>query len=460
LGLGVLPLTEYYFSKFKPFGAQRKVLNVIYNHDYSLHTPEILQSGSVGSAKSAVSAHAAVSHCLRWPRAQGAISRMGLPDLRRTIYKEIKDHLEQDPNLIPGLHYRCYDQSCNVKFANGSEILGVTFGDREWGKVKSLTLSFIIFEELTEFPDEFFKKGGGFMLFKARLRRLAHVPENWLLANTNPGEPGSPVHKYFIEGSEEFDSRYVFYSDTESNKYLDPIYINQLKQDYSFLEAERYLRGKWISLFGKGIYHAFSDKNVVKKRYEIDKYEPIYISFDFNIGHGKPLSSIAYQYINGIFHFFAESVIHGAYTYEGVDDFYNREIINPKHCYYIIQGDATGKARDPSSKLTNYDVIEEYLGRRFIRYELDVPTSNPPIRERHSRVNAQSCNDANQVRAFFYEKTVPTAIQGLKLTKLKEGANFVEDDSAEYQHISTAIGYGICATLETANQKKQGTVYL
>jgi hypothetical protein len=382
---------------------------------------------------------------------------MALPDLRKTIYKEIRNQLDLDPNFTHGKHYRAYDTPCIIKFANGSEIFGVTFGDREWGKVKSLLLSGLIFEELTEFPKEFFEKGGGFSLFKARLRRLSHVKENWLLANTNPDEPSHPVFKYFIEGSEQFDSRQVIYSLTEENKYLDPIYIQQLKQDYSFLEAERYLRGKWLSLYGKGIYYAFSEKNVVKKDYVIDERFPIYLSFDFNIGGGKPLSAIMYQYIDGIFHFFAESVIEGAYTYEGVDDFYNRGLLNEKS-HYIIQGDATGRSRDPSSKATNYDVIEEYLSRRRISYHMDVPRSNPPIRTRHSKVNATMCNDANQVRAFFYKK-VPTGIEGMKLTRLKDGANYIELEE-RYQHISTAIGYGICATLETANKKKQGTVYL
>jgi len=76
-------------------------------------------------------------------------------------------------------------------------------------------------------------------------------------------------------------------------------------------------------------------------------------------------------------------------------------------------------------------------------------------------VNAQCCNDLNQVRVKFY-KNVPVAIQGMKLTKLKKGANYIEDDSAKspYQHVTTAIGYGICATIDTISQKRQGTVTL
>lgn len=433
-------------------------MELLNNHDYSKYTPEILLSGSVGSSKSILCAHWACYHCLKWPGARVAISRQSLPDLRRTVYQEIVEHL--DNSLLEGVHFKKRDNTCEIRFANGSEILGVSFGDKKFGKTKSLKLSGIIIEEATEFDEEFYEEGGGFKIFKGRLRRIHNVPENWLLVATNPGNPDSFLHKYFIEDEKKYPSRYVFYSVTTENPYLDPIYIEQLQQDYSKLEADRYIRGRWISLMGKGIYHAFSEKNIRDQEYKVNKRLPIYISFDFNIAAGKPLSAIMYQFDGKIFHFFEESVIYDAYTYEGVDDFYNRGLINKNH-YYIIQGDATGRNRDPASKKTNYIVIQEYLTSRFIKFEMDVPTKNPPIRTRHSIVNAHCCNDLNQVRVLFY-KNVPTAIKGMKLTNLKKGANYIEDDSAKspYQHVTTAIGYGICATINSTKRKPQGTVKL
>lgn len=450
----------YYFSAFEPFGYQRGVLDILHNYDYkNKFYPEIMLSGSVGSAKSALLAHIAISHCLRWRKARVGISRMGMPDLKKTLFKEILDSLENDPNFIEGVHYKAKLNTAEIIFANGSHIMPMTFGDRNWGKSKSYLFSLVLIEEGTEFEDEFYTiENSGFDLLKGRINRLGHVRENMLIVATNPGEPSHFLYNYFIQGEHDHYNRFVFYSETDKNPYLDPNYIKQLRASYSPLMAERYLRGKWISLTGKGIYHAFSNKNIVKKDYKIDQNHPIYISFDFNIGVGKPLSAIMYQYIGKIFHFFAESIIEGAYTYEAVDDFYNRGLINRDN-FYIVQGDATGRARDPSSKQTNYSVIEEYLTRRFIHFEVDVPVSNPPIRTRHSTVNAQCCNDLNQVRTFFYKK-VPTAIEGMKLTKLKDGASYVENDSYRGQHVTTAIGYGICSTLDTYSQKRQGTVQL
>ena len=452
----------YYFSAFEPFGYQRQALDLLYNYDYkNKFYPEILLSGSVGSAKSVLLAHFIISHCLRWNRARVGISRMGLPDLKKTLFQEIVDAIENDPNFIEGVHYRIKHNNAEIKFANGSHIMPITFGDRNWGKTKSYLFSLVVIEEGTEFEDDFYEiENSGFDLLRGRINRLAHVKENALIIATNPDEPSHFLYRYFIEGQEEHDNRFVFYSETDKNPYLDPNYIKQLRASYSPLMAERYLRGMWISLMGKGIYNAFSDKNIRKKDYKINKKLPIYVAFDFNIAAGKPLSSIMYQFDGKMFHFFEESIIYDAYTYEGIDDFYNRGLINTDH-YYIIQGDATGRNRDPASKKTNYMVIQEYLTSRFIKFEMDVPTKNPPIRTRHSVVNSVLRNDLNQVRCFFYKNT-KVAIQGMKETRLKKGANYIEDDSAKspYQHVTTAIGYGICATINSTKRKPQGTVQL
>ena len=275
------------FSAFIPFGYQKDCLSYLYNHDYSLYTPEILLSGSVGSAKSVLCAHWAISHCLRWRGARVAISRMGLPDLKKTIYKEIIEHTED--SLQEKIHYEKWDNTASIRFSNGSEIIAVSFGDRRWSKVRSLKLSGVIIEEATDYDPEFYKEGSGFTQFKGRLRRIYRVPENFFLLATNPDEPDHPLYDYFVEGEKIYESRRVFYSNTEENLYLDPVYIRQLKQDYSPIEADRYLRGKWISIRGKGLYSAYDENKNFRSDYRINENLPVRLAFDFNIAENKPM---------------------------------------------------------------------------------------------------------------------------------------------------------------------------
>ena len=113
-----------------------------------------------------------------------------------------------------------------------------------------------------------------------------------------------------------------------------------------------------------------------------------------------------------------------------------------------IFGDATGAARSTQSLHSNYDIIKNYLanyvdklGRR-LNFEMKVPRSNPPIRSRHNIVNSYLKNGNNQARLFVY-KYAQKLDEGLRLTKLKKGADYQEDDANDYQHVTTALGYWI-----------------
>ena len=443
------------FSGFIPFGYQRDVLRLINTHNYALFTPEILLSGSVGSAKSILLAHVAIKHCIEFPGAYCAIGRRSLPDLKKTLFREILEHLEE--SLIEGEHYKVLQQSAEIQFSNGSVIQAVTWGDGRWAKFRSLKLSMIIIEEFTENDDEF---EPGFKILKARLRRIPTVSQNLMICATNPDEPDTFCYKYFIEGAEKFPSRFVFYSVTTENKYLDPIYIDQLLQDYSMLEAERYLRGRWISISGLGIYHAYSEETNLRESYKPDPKLPLRITFDFNTADGKPQSAALFQMTrDGNFHFFAESVIDKAnWCIDNLDDFQANGLFewtdkDGKHFWnkYILYGDATGRARSSNSLRSNYELIEIWFAQRGLTLEVEVPKINPPLVKRWTTVNALCQNAKKEVRLFVY-KTCPVLNQGMKLAKKKPGTA-MEDDSKRYQHITTALGYAVCFCKDNETSK-------
>ena len=437
-------------SGFIPFGYQCEVLRFIQNHNYGLFTPEILLSGSVGSAKSILLAHIAIRHCIEFPGACVAIGRRSLPDLKKTLFREILEHLED--SMIEGEHFSTRNNTGEIDFANGSRILSVTWGDQRYAKFRSLKLSMVLIEELTENDDEF---EGGFKILKARLRRIPSVTQNLLICATNPDEPDSFWYKYFIEGAERFQSRKVYYSVTSDNPYLDRVYTEQLLQDYSVLEAERYLRGRWISIAGKGIYHAYSEeRNFLKVPYQFDRTLPLRIAFDFNTAEGKPQSAAVFQMkgnaVNLSFHFGSESIIDDAkWCIDNLDDFEARGVFDGFQ-KFIVYGDATGRARSSNSLRSNYELIEEWFAQRRLTCQLAVPRTNPPLVRRWTTVNAMCQNAKNEVRLFVY-KDCPVLNQGMKLARKKEGTS-LEDDSKRYQHVTTAIGYAIC------HAKDEGTL--
>ena len=266
---------------------QIKVVNLIRRDwDYSVGTPEILLSGSYGSAKSILMAHLAVTHCLFNPGSRALLARKAMPDLKSTIYKEILEHISED--LVEGVDYWINETSASITFSNGSEIISRSWSDKRYKKGRSLKISFLVFEELTENTEE---DKEAFMTLKARLRRLPHVKENVLIAATNPDSMSHWVYKYFFD--EKKETRFVFKSITTDNPFLDPVYIRQLKEDLDPIQAQRYIYGEWVDLTKDRVYYAYNKEVNYKDKHNFEMIDELRLCHDFNIGHNKPLSAVA-----------------------------------------------------------------------------------------------------------------------------------------------------------------------
>ena len=247
-------------------------------------------------------------------------------------------------------------------------------------------------------------------------------------------------------------TRHVYFSRTEDNPFLPAFYIEQLKQDLDPKLARRMLYGEWVEITTDVIYHAYSERaNYRPVSYAVDTLLPIAIAWDFNIGEGKPLSTCFSQVTlekgQPAFHFFAEVVVEGASTEEACQEMADRGLLD-HDTDYLIYGDATGGAKSTKSKLSDYDIMRKFFANyrtpdgRAMSFRMEVPLSNPPIRTRHNIVNAYCKNDAGRHRLFVY-KDCPTLNKGFKLTALKPGGKYIEDDSKPYQHVTTAAGYQI-----------------
>jgi hypothetical protein len=404
------------------------------NFNYNLGTHEILLSGSVGSAKSTLLAHIAITHCLFNPGARFLIGRLSMPALRSTLFNKILEHIGQD--LKENVDFFINLTSATIKFSNGSEIISRSWQDKKYFKVRSLELSGAAIEETVENSTQDF-----YTEIKMRVGRLPHIKENIIVHATNPDSPSHWLYKYFIT-SQPHVTRHVYYSVTTQNPFLPKSYIDQLKTDLDPKMARRMIYGEWIDITGEIIYYCYDrDYNFINESYEIKANEPIYLAFDFNIAEGKPLSCALLQFTWPLCHIFTESIIHGARTAEIIEDLDDRGYLKT-HYQYFVSGDAAGAHRDTRSKQSDYSIIRAELERRNINAEFRVPKSNPPIRTRHNHVNAMFCNSNGLRRAFVY-KDAPICDEGFRMTKLKKGANYIEDDSKHFQHCTTAIGYAM-----------------
>lgn len=426
---------------------QSRVISDIRNRfDYSLGVHEIMLSGAIGSSKSTLMAHIVLTHCLFNQGARFLIGRLSMPALRSTLFAKILEHIGAD--LKENYDYFVNLTSASIKFRNGSEIISRSWADKKYFKVRSLELSGAAIEETTETKDdEFYKE------IKMRVGRIPYIKENIIINATNPDSPASWPYKYFIEPNSngiKHETKHVYYSTTSDNPFIPSKYLDQLKKDLDPKRAQRMLYGHWIEIQDEVIYYAYdSAVQYSKAKWTPKALTPIMISFDFNIGDGKPLSACAIAYEDGIFHAFAEVIIEGARTDEACQEFYDRGII-VKGKSYELYGDASGKARHTSSTRSDYEIIKESFDRNGISYKYCVPLANPAIRTRHNTINAYCRNALGQVRLYVHN--CPTVNDALRLTAFKKGGTIIEDDSKKYQHVGTALGY--CLVRKLADQDR------
>jgi PBSX family phage terminase large subunit len=431
---------------------QCSVINEVDNFDYSKGPLEILLTGAAGSSKSLLGCHLIARHMSK-PGNVVCIGRRSRVDLRETLWDLFLKHIRC---YDEGTHYWINDTRMGVGYANGSKLISRSWGDRKAKGGRSLDLTMLVIEEATE-NDE--KDMEAINELVARVGRRP-APEMIVLFMTNPDSPSHPLYKRFF--TNPTPNRRVFHSVTTDNPFLPKSYITNLESTFDPKMILRMRDGIWLDVVGETIYHQYaSELHEVNEEYKVSTMHPIHITWDFNIGAGKPLSCVVYQIVDGKFHFFDEVVIEGARTESNLEELANKGLLDYPTTY-LIHGDQTGMSRDTRSQSSDYQIIDQFLKRHVqksgdrIRYRIEVPSSNPSIRVRHNLVNSYLKNASGEIRTKVYPKCVVLR-EGFKLTKLKKGAQYQEDDSKYYQHITTAAGYGYYWHDLMTNRKRSST---
>lgn len=265
---------------------------------------------------------------------------------------------------------------------------------------------------------------------------------NQILFTTTLDEPDTWMYQTFVENFNDELMDVVYATTYDNQKNLPDGYIDTLKATYTKQMFDRMVLAKWVTLAGAQIYYNFEPQIHITADAERDEHLPILWSHDFNIGEGKPMSSCLCQIKKGDgpdgikrseLHVFDEIILETADTQDAAQEFegrYSKDNVT-------IYGDASGKAKDTRSKMTDYVILKE---RGFKRQK--VPAANPPIRERHNAVNALLKNASGDVRVKIHPRC-KTLIKGLQTVKLKQGSQYLEEETYS-QHITTALGYLIC----------------
>lgn len=155
---------------------------------------------------------------------------------------------------------------------------------RAESKIRGMTLQGAYCDEVTLFTEDFFS-----ML----LSRLSE-PGAKLMATTNPDNPNHWLMKKYIERSDELDM-FVMKFLIDDNIFLDPIYIENLKKEYTGVFYERFILGRWV--IAEGLVYPMFDPRKHVATFEEPKDALWYISIDY--GTMNPCSMGLWAIYNG-----------------------------------------------------------------------------------------------------------------------------------------------------------------
>jgi phage terminase large subunit len=383
-----------------------------------------LYQGGYGSGKTFCGSLLGILLCLKYPGVRGLVGAQTYVLLRDTTMKQYFEHLD-DMGFKIGLHYNYSKSEEKLTFSNGSEILFRHL--QEPNKLKSLNLSFVELEEMSDTPE------GTFKMLLSRLRQK--IKPEWrengfkyrLFGHTNPESSKGWIYKYFVE--QKPDNYRLIQAPTTQNKFLEPDFVESLRDAYD----ESYYRINVLGEFGDYtsglVVKGFNSENVKELKYLPD--QPIHLTWDFNV---DPMSLIVAHKTEDKVFFIDEFVLENATTQSTIDAFLERY---PNHkADIIINGDASGDNRSTQSERSNYVIIRNALKRHYphLNLRFDLRGFNPRIKNRIASFNSMVKTYDGQ-RKILVDPKCEKLLYNIHNLKYKVGSDVV--DVPTYAQIKT-----------------------
>jgi hypothetical protein len=305
--------------------------------------------------------------CRMYAGGRAHVIRKSMTDLIATSIPSLK-------KIVKGADVR-WKESPNdyfCEFPNGSRIYFTSENfnqDKDGDKFKGLETNWIVFEQLEELQEKTYtiaiSRIGSWYDTEPAAPAFAFATFNptfnWVKKKVHDvfsKEAAQPPH-YYLQALPD-DNPFVTADQRRAWAQMD-------EQDY-----ERFIKGSWDVKIEGTFITAFKNHHIGITR--IDKWQPIWLSFDFNV---DPMTCTVWQTDGYSWaRCLQEYRVPNSDTYELcrmiVDDWgYDYEM--------YVTGDASGSNRNPAIRhqLNHYDIIRDEL--RLGRDAFKVPTFNPAI---------------------------------------------------------------------------------
>ena len=197
------------------------------------------------------------------------------------------------------------------------------------------------------------------------------------------------------------------------------------------------------------VYYAF-DHSANVEPINYNPRLPLFWALDFNI---NPMCSVVGQMDGSNINVFDELVLPDSNTEAACSEFLERAKpwarISSVPMQLKIYGDATGGGRKSSASRTDWQIVKEFMARHrdWFSATFDIPSSNPPVKDRVNCVNAKLRNQAGdrQLRVDPRCKQLILDFERVHWKADPDGNMIADIDKSdpERTHTSDALGYMI-----------------
>lgn len=220
----------------------------------------------------------------------------------------------------------------------------------------------------------------------------------------------------------------------KSSQILPPDVIAALKRQMSAKQFKQEMEASFETATGR-IYSDYSTDNHTTRT--IQPHEQLMWMHDQNY---TPLSSAIGVRDSNALYLLDEIVLESAISKQSAMEFVEK-YRNHQNKHVLIYGDPAGRAGEKHGHASDYTDIEDVLRSNGWSYERRVHPSHPAIKDRQNAVRAKIRTASDEISLFVNPNTAKWCDKGLSTVQLQKGSSFQEDQTNQYQHITTAIGY-------------------
>lgn len=232
----------------------------------------------------------------------------------------------------------------------------------------------------------------------------------------------------------------------KSAEILPPDVMDAMRRAMSAKQFKQEFEASFETAGGR-IYEDYGKHNTTHEK--IQPHEQLMWMHDQNF---TPLSSaIGVRRNKDDLYLLDEIVLTSAVSRQSAVEFVEK-YKNHQNRHVLIYGDPAGKAGEKHGHASDYTDIEGVLKEHGWRYTRKVKPAHPAIKDRQNAVRTKILTAAGETSLYVNPITAEWCHKGLATVQLKEGSTFQEDQTNQYQHITTAIGY--CVDVEWPSKPK------